>query len=91
MVGRSEALVDILLYAEQRGDVAPLVVPPQGATTECALALFWYIFACGCPPPYITVGFSLPGSRGYAGTTKPPRQDLTPSLDCHVGDGHGGE
>ena len=42
-------------------------------------------------PPDLIVGFSLAGSRGCAGITKTPRRDLTPSLDCHVGDGHGGK
>ena len=32
-----------------RGCDESLVVPPQGATTECALALFWSIL-CGCTP-----------------------------------------
>ena len=47
-----------------------LVVPPQGATTECALALFWSIFFVWVHPPDITGSFSPPGSRGCAGTTK---------------------
>ena len=46
----------------------PLVVPPQGATTECAMAFFWSIFACGrLHPPDITAGFSL-----GMGSLKPP-------------------
>jgi len=43
----------------------------MGATTECALCLFWSIFACGrLHPPDITVGFSL--SPGIPGSLKPP-------------------
>ena len=74
----------------RRRRFTPLVVPASGATNDCALSLTYRCFCLRSLLPDITVGFSLPGSRGCAGTTKPPRRDLAPSLDCHVGDGHGG-
>ena len=62
----------------------------MGATTEFALVYFGlFSLASGCTR-LTSQSVSLSLFRDPV-ITKPPRQDSTSFLGCHVGDGHGGE